>query len=145
MFKLRWAVKTCEISRENKGGSSNVTQQTTVAVEGPAFLARLTSIRFFCAIFEILRERAWTAWWALPWRKDVLEAGESCGDLNHRQGGEGQADHTRKLCGETTDRDRGDLRCHGTPRIVAPTLRHRALAVGPVIRRYSTGDVRNVR
>ena len=96
-------MKTWEILREKKGGSSNVTQQTTVAIEGTAFLARLTSTRFFGAIFEILRDRAWTARWDLTWRKDVLETGESCGDVNHHQAGDGLADHDGTLCGATTD------------------------------------------
>ena len=120
----------------------NVTRSGTVpcvaravAIEGTAFSARLTSTRFFGAIFEILRDRAWTARWDLTWRKDVLEAGDSCGDLNHRRAGEGRADHNGTLCGATADRDCGDLRCRDTSRIVAPTFRRRALAVGAVIRR----------
>jgi hypothetical protein len=65
----------------------------------------------------------------------VSEAGESCGDLDHRQAGDGRTDHNRRFCGAKTERDRGDLRCHGTSRIVAPTLQDRALAGGAVIRR----------
>jgi hypothetical protein len=65
----------------------------------------------------------------------VLEAGERCGDLNYRRAGEGRADHNGTLWGATADRDCGDLRCRLTSRIVAATLRHRALAVGAVIRR----------
>lgn len=80
-----------------------------VAIEGTAFSARLTSIRFFGAFVEILCDRAWTARWDLTRRKDVLEAGESCGDLNHRQAGDGQADHNGSFYAVTTDRDRGDL------------------------------------
>jgi hypothetical protein len=106
-----------------------------VAIEGTEFSARLTSIRFFCAILEILRDRAWTARWHLTWRKDVLEAGEGCGDLNHRRSGEDRANHNGTFCGATADWDCGDLRRRGTSRIVAATLSHRALAVAAVIRR----------
>jgi hypothetical protein len=65
----------------------------------------------------------------------VLEAGESCGYLNHRQPGEGQADHNETFCEAIIDWDRGDLRCHCTSLVVTATLRHSALAGGAVIRR----------
>jgi hypothetical protein len=106
-----------------------------VAIEVPAFSARLTSTQILGAIFENLSERAWTAWWGLTWREDVSEAGESCGDPNYRRVGEGWADHNGTLCGTTADWDCGDFRRRDTSRIVAATLRHRALAVGEVIRR----------
>jgi hypothetical protein len=62
----------------------------------------------------------------------VLEAGGSCGALNYRyrRVGESWADHNGRLCGTTANWDRGDFRCRDKSRIVAATLRHRALAVG---------------
>jgi hypothetical protein len=104
-------------------------------LKGPGSWRDLRRLNFLAHFFEILRDRVWTAQWDLTWRKDVLEAGESCGDMNHRRAGDGLADHNGTLWGATADRDCGDLRCRGTSRIIAATLRHRALAVGPVIRR----------
>jgi hypothetical protein len=106
-----------------------------VAIKGTAFVRDLRRLNFVAQFFELLRGRAWTAWWDLTWRKDVLEAGERCADANHRRAGEGRADHDRRPPGATTQWDCGELRCRGTSRIIAATHRRRALAVGAVIRR----------
>ena len=96
-------------------------------LEGMAFPARLTSTYFFGKLLEILGERAWTGWWNLTWGKDVLEPGERCADANHRRAGEGRDDHDGTSPGAMARQARGELRCHGTLRIVAATLgRHRA-------------------
>jgi hypothetical protein len=94
----------------------------TVAIEETAFTARLTSTRFLGAILEILRDRAWTVWWGLTRRKDVLEAGARCADANHRRADEGQADHNGTFCGVVADWNCGELRCRDPSCIVAPPL-----------------------
>jgi hypothetical protein len=104
-------------------------------LEGMAFPARLTSTCFFRKLLEILGERAWTVWWDLTWEKDVLEPGGRCADANHRRAGEGRDDHDGTSHGAMARQARGELRCHGTSRIVAATLScRRALAVGAEIR-----------
>jgi hypothetical protein len=113
-----------------RGGSSNVTQQTTVAIEGTAFLARLTSTRFSGTLFEILRDRPWTARWDLTRGKDVLEPEKRCADATRRLAGEGRADYERRPPEAMAKWGRGELRRLGTSCIVAAPPSRRALAMG---------------
>jgi hypothetical protein len=130
MFELRRAIKICEILRKKRGASSNVTQQTTVAVGGTAFLARLTSTRFSGTHFEILRDRPWTARWDLTRGKDVLEPEKRCADATRRRASEGRADYERRSPGAMAQWGRGELRRLGTSCIVAAPPSYRALARG---------------
>jgi len=99
---MRRAIKTCEILPQKTGGSSDVTQQTTVAVEGTAFLARLTSGRFFLRSLRNSARPGVDRVVSLTWRKDVLEAGESCEDLNHCQRGEARPITPGSFAGQRT-------------------------------------------
>jgi hypothetical protein len=104
-------------------------------LKGPRYWRDLRRLDYLAEFSKFRASGRGTPRWDLTWRKDVLEAGESCSYLNHRQAGERQADQHRTFCEAMTDWDRGDLRCHGTSCIVAATLRRRALAGGMVIRR----------
>jgi hypothetical protein len=154
--------KHATFPRKHRGGVSNGVQQTTGcpgsrrrysmivdvthsrtllcadgadAAEGAAFSARLMSTRFFRSLFEILRDGAWTAWWDLTWRKDVLEPGERCGDTSRRRAGEGSADHDgTPSYGVATDRSGGEWRRRAASGAVVAILSHRALAARAEIR-----------
>jgi hypothetical protein len=137
--------KRAEFPENTRGAHQMSRNKPPLLLKGPRPWRDLRRLDFLAHFSKFCASGRGHCGGDLTWRKDVLEAGESCGHLNHRQVGEGQPDHNGTFCEVTIDWDHGDLRCHRTSRIVAATLRHRALAVGAEIRRYSTGNVRKMR